>query len=201
MSELNREQIIKALECHSNNLFCIDCPYQATDKYLECSSLTLNALSLIKELTEDNEYLKTALTDCEARYDSRKESDLEEVLELRLKVDELTEENERLEKVLVEQSAENVMLIGENKRLKERVLAENHLRHQAEEMLANGMSVVKTDTVRKMQERLKEAPIKVGLPLLGLQTKDEVEDYANGLILQMRDAIDQIAKEMLDDAE
>ena len=57
------------------------------------------------------------------------------------------------------------------------------------------------DTVRKMQERLREAPIKVGLPLFGLQTKDEIEDYANGLILQMRDAIDQIAKEMIEDAE
>ena len=58
--------------------------------------------------------------------------------------------------------------------------------------------VTRVKTVRKMQERLKEAPIKVGLPLFGLQTKDEIEDYANGLILQMRDAIDQIAKEMLE---
>ena len=59
-------------------------------------------------------------------------------------------------------------------------------------------ALIRADTVQKMQERLKEAPIKVGLPLFGLQTKDEVEDYANGLILQMRDAIDQIAKEMLE---
>lgn len=62
-------------------------------------------------------------------------------------------------------------------------------------------SNIEAYTVRKMQERLKEAPIKVGLPLFGLQTKDEVEDYANGLILQMRDAIDQIAKEMLEDTD
>ena len=54
--ELNREQIIKALECcYENTLSCIDCPYQ--DKYIECSNLTINALSLIKELTEENERL------------------------------------------------------------------------------------------------------------------------------------------------
>ena len=58
--ELNREQIITAMECcYDNNLSCSDCPFQATDKYLECSGLTLSALSLIKELTEENERLKS----------------------------------------------------------------------------------------------------------------------------------------------
>ena len=42
----------------------------------------------------------------------------------------------------------------ENERLRARVIEENHLRHQVEEMLANGMSVVRADTVREMRERL-----------------------------------------------
>jgi hypothetical protein len=70
---------------------------------------------------------------------------------------------------------------------------------QKDETIAGLIGTIKDAygfAVRQMQERLKEAPIKVGLPLFGLQTKDEIEDYANGLILQMRDAIDQIAKEM-----
>ena len=41
-------------------------------------------------------------------------------------------------------------LTEENERLKARVLEEKHLRHQAEEMLANGMSVVRADTVQKV---------------------------------------------------
>ena len=93
--ELNAEQIIKDLECcymqeleHNEN--CPECPY--TDLYPNCAEyLGKDALSLIKELAE---------------------------------------ENERLENVLVEQSAENVMLCGE-------------LKH------------VKADTVRKMQKRIK----------------------------------------------
>ena len=48
-------------------------------------------------------------------------------------------------------------LTEENERLKARILAENHSRTQAEEMLANGMDVVKANTVRKMKERLEAA--------------------------------------------
>ena len=56
---MEHNDIIKALECcYDNNLSCSDCPFQATDKYLECSGLTLSALALIKELTEENERLK-----------------------------------------------------------------------------------------------------------------------------------------------
>lgn len=91
------------------------------------------------------------------------------------KIEQLTEENERLR-------------------------AENEIKSQKRANIfeiANAYERGKADTVREMQERLMEAPIKVGLPLFGLQTKDEVEDYANELILQMRDTINQIAKEMV----
>ena len=74
-------------------------------------------------------------------------------------------------------------LTEENERLKVRVLEENHLRHQAEEMLANGMSVVKADTVRKMQERLTA----------------EFRDRVAYTRSYCHDTIDLIAKEMLED--
>lgn len=50
--------------------------------------------------------------------------------------------------------------------------------------------------IDEFAEKLKEAPIKCGLPLLGLSTKEEIEEYFNGIMLQVRDAIDNIAKEM-----
>ena len=94
--ELNREQIIKALECCTVGIGteCEKCPYMRT---AYCNDvLKKDILCYIKELTEDNEYLKTQLTATEARAESRKESDIAEILELRTKVEELTEENERL---------------------------------------------------------------------------------------------------------
>lgn len=53
-----------------------------------------------------------------------------------------------------------------------------------------------SEVIDEFADRLKEAPIKCGLPLLGLSTKEEIEEYFNGIMLQIRDAIDEIAKEM-----
>ena len=57
--ELNREQIIKALECCSTEN-CTDCPYAVDDIFdISCGiNKAKDALSLIKELTEENEKLK-----------------------------------------------------------------------------------------------------------------------------------------------
>ena len=71
------------------------------------------------------------------------------------KIKELTVELEAMRTAANSIKIHNEKLAEENERLKARVFEENHLRHQAEEMLANGMSVVKSDTVREMQERLK----------------------------------------------
>lgn len=49
-----------------------------------------------KELIEENERLNLALLATTERSESRKEADISEILELRLKVDELSKENERL---------------------------------------------------------------------------------------------------------
>ena len=102
--ELNAEKVKKGLVyCSADTADCHDCPYGEFSEGKCFDNVKKDALALInsyeqriKELTEDNEYLKTQITATEARYESRKESDLEEVLGLRLKVEELTEENERL---------------------------------------------------------------------------------------------------------
>lgn len=52
------------------------------------------------------------------------------------------------------------------------------------------------EVIDEFAERLKEAPIKCRLPLFGLSTKEEIEEYFDGIMLQVRDAIDGIAKEM-----
>ena len=67
--ELNREQIIKALEWCSELRLCVDCPMRAEGYFSHSGNacrkaLMENSLSLIKELTEENERLmreKTAL--------------------------------------------------------------------------------------------------------------------------------------------
>ena len=54
---MEREQIIKALECCSKLAFCgNECPYYEDGDCVR--KVTGNALSLIKELTEENERLK-----------------------------------------------------------------------------------------------------------------------------------------------
>lgn len=52
------------------------------------------------------------------------------------------------------------------------------------------------EVIDEFAQKLKEAPIKCGIPLLGLSTKEEIEEYFNGVMLQVRDAIDSNAKEM-----
>ena len=62
--KLNREQIIKALECHIKRR-CYDCPIGKEDIQTlnrPCSTMIAeNALSLINELTADNEILRTRI--------------------------------------------------------------------------------------------------------------------------------------------
>ena len=53
-----------------------------------------------------------------------------------------------------------------------------------------------SDVIDEFVKRLKEEPIKLSLPLFGLSTKDEIEAYFNDIMLEVRDAIDRIAKEM-----
>lgn len=55
--ELNREQIIKALECcDADNPTCGECPFYDNHDY--CWNVNKQALALIKELTEENDRLR-----------------------------------------------------------------------------------------------------------------------------------------------
>ena len=56
-----------------------------------------------------------------------------------------------------------------------------------------------SEVVDEFVKRLKEEPIKLSLPLFGLSTKDEIEEHFNDIMLEVRDAIDHIAKEMLEE--
>ena len=61
MSELNREQIIKALECCVKEWDCAFCRFSK----LECASIKRDALALVKKLTAENEKLNKLLEHCE----------------------------------------------------------------------------------------------------------------------------------------
>ena len=52
------------------------------------------------------------------------------------------------------------------------------------------------EVVDEFVKRLKEEPIKLSLPLFGLSTKDEIEEHFNDIMLEVRDAINRVAKEM-----
>ena len=54
----------------------------------------------------------------------------------------------------------------------------------------------RAEAIKEFAERLKETPIELGLPLLGLLTKSEIEDYFNHTLLQVRDAINNLVAEM-----
>lgn len=54
--ELNREQIIRALEFCAEHEYCVSCP--CDNECIGMESLMLDTLSLIKELTEENERLR-----------------------------------------------------------------------------------------------------------------------------------------------
>lgn len=58
--ELNREQIVKALECCSDGGRCNDCPYDS-DCFIPHWGVVKYALALIRELTEENERLEAGM--------------------------------------------------------------------------------------------------------------------------------------------
>jgi hypothetical protein len=68
MENLNADQIVKALECCSVKRICTDCPY--FEKYCKVGALhrlEADALSLIKELTEENATLHASCTELERK--------------------------------------------------------------------------------------------------------------------------------------
>ena len=57
---------------------------------------------------------------------------------------------------------------------------------------------LKAEAIKEFAERLKEVPIKCGLPLFGLSTKGEIEAYFNSIMCDVGKAIDNLVKEMTD---
>ena len=64
------------------------------------------------------------------------------------------------------------------------------------ELLYNAGYRKQSEVVDEFVKRLKEEPIKLSLPLFGLSTKDEIEEHFNDIMLEVRDAINRVAKEM-----
>lgn len=86
---MEREQVIKALECcETSPKNCPSCPL-ARDCSPCSKTMANNALSLIKELTEDVERVRKQCGDIIVECDERDAERLKQVAEL-------TEENERL---------------------------------------------------------------------------------------------------------
>lgn len=159
--KLNGEQIIKALECCNRGTTedCAKCPRFDGDR-------TLSTEDCMEKLMRDA---------------------LSLIKELTAKVAKWEEECDLRGDMWCKLNEENKKLTEENERLKDRVLKETHLRHQAEEMLANGMSVVRADTARKMRERLEE-----------LYTDKLITDDMTVSIGVIKQNIKDIAKEMLE---
>jgi hypothetical protein len=183
---MEKEQIVKVITKHHEN----------------CCNLTEIILALIKQQDEQIFQLENRLKECENGYSQTLGIE-------RARVKELTEENERLSTALANYDRQTEVRIAEeyytaeaydelreeNERLKSEVSVKKKLLKRCSDLV----ETIQANTVREFAERLKEEPIKVGLPLFGLATKNEVEDYANGLMLQMRDAIDRIANEILNE--
>ena len=91
--ELNREQIIKALECCSGtdddflDVNCNECPYKTGET--SCRYLDRNALALIKELAEEKEAWQKQLI-------AHEETSGKAYYELACEVEDLRKENENL---------------------------------------------------------------------------------------------------------
>ena len=119
--ELNRDDVIKALECCTKpNCVGFECPLYG-DQAACVTGLNIAALSLINELTEENERLRGC------------------------------------------------------------VMSEEEVRIIANETIKQCISIIKADTVRKMQERLNETKFKMmGDYFIYAQNVDQIADEIIG---------------------
>ena len=135
--ELNREQIIMALECcgeYTHGTTCNNCPYmliELTDNDICSNRMSRDALSLIKELTEDVERLRKQCGEIIVECDERDAERLKQVAEL-------TAENERLR---ADVAKEFTCVFGKPHKVSDCPITDE-------------IAKAKADTVRKMQERL-----------------------------------------------
>jgi phage shock protein A len=191
--ELNREQIIKALECCTNvgkcgliDCKCDDCPYNIGED--DCKNLDEYALALIKKLTEENANLHASCTELERKCTTL--SDIVENYRVELgetrvilaeaneEKRELAEENERLHVALNTDISIVRMSRGSGKT--------SHLR----EVGRIRVDAIKAYAVREMAERLEE-----------LYTDEVITDDMTVSIGVIKQNIKDIAKEMLEETK
>ena len=181
--KLNREQIIKALECCTNAEQCCDDCILLEDR--NCGvHLLKNALSLIKELNGENEAWQKQLITTKEKADKA-------YYELACEVESLRKENESLHTSCTELTRKCASLTVENERLREEnnrlVVSEVGEVTLAQEIVFRVRNehpvvvAIRADTVQKMQERLKQV----------LREEGRSSYY-------LKATIDQIAKEMLE---
>ena len=199
--ELNKEQIIKALECLTGEpMFCRECVYNGVGAFSCKKDLAKDALSLIKVLTAKTEAQDITISELrksleKATHDTDRyarkikelideNANLEQAYEcadsarreISSRCDELTEENERLHASCTELERKCASLTEENERLRASLTNTT----EAYEFVNGIVFKSRADTVRKMQERIEE-------------------HATNGYPRKVRlDVIDQIAKEMLE---
>jgi hypothetical protein len=171
--ELNREQIIKALEFCAEHEYCASCP--CDNECIGMESLMLDALALIKELTEE-------LDDAKRDTIPKLKRSLERANAMGAEADrmvaELTEENERLRAACDKDISIVRVCRGSGKT--------EHLR----EVARIRMDAVKADTVRKMQELIFD---RIDISVEGYSSEEVKSD--------VRDMVYQIAEEMLEGIE
>ena len=137
--ELNREQIIKALEClnDKHDRICDACPVcRLTDRgHRSCKHVILDeAVALIKELTEENERLSTAL----AEYDHKTAIRISEEYVTADAYEELQEQNERLREEVIEEYRQKVNTkMGKHTHLLGKEYVQRILREVKKEMVGN----------------------------------------------------------------
>jgi hypothetical protein len=190
--KLNREQIIKALECFHQRILNTELAEKITESEI---TAVLNAIALIKELTEDNEMLSNscfgfmqrciALENECADLSDIVENYRVELAETRVALAEaneekrkLAEENERLHVALNTDISIVRMSRGSGKT--------SHLR----EVGRIRVDAIRANAVREMAERLEE-----------LYTDEVITDDMTVSIGVIKQNIKDITKEMLEETK
>lgn len=65
-----------------------------------------------------------------------------------------------------------------------------------QESLQKAWESEKKEAIKQFAKKVKEIKVKVALPLLGLSSKREIEDYANDILMQMSVGINKLLKEL-----
>lgn len=167
--ELNREQVIKALECCLVESNCTDCTlhHQYETDCLKYAGV--KALALIKEITEENENFKKRLrhllqSDFIASFDEVNIKTKEYFRDIS-EADELMDERDRYKRY--------------------------YFNHCFDELIANKEADTKADTVRKMQTLIEEKADSCDICLINSNKPIDI-------IYQIsKKQLDQIANEML----